>query len=358
MPINKDNMDFLFDTLSYYSNEYNDVADSCFNDVTKALNEICKQYLVKQNVSVLPYGSYAIKSNYQVLEPMEFYLVLPADKNAVLAKEYQQQQELRKHKKKHRSIKSIYHNILADSGNQEQVSTAGEVASIVMQELQKYLTPSDSVYFKNNVVFIKFSNSKDVQISAIVYVVYNFENNGNVEFKKHGYNRVENPTKLMQNLEGKNQQTNGNYLLMCQVIKMLELELVLNGELSSVYLSDKSLFIENILYNVPNTFFQGDDYLKMFVDIVNFVKQCTENDLIYPDGNNEKMFKKIGYYDTKMLKSLIKKLVFLYYNTDSLIQKAIDEAEAEEEQTNENDNQDGDKIDETNTPTEIKKLGK
>ena len=77
MPINKENMDFLFDTLSYYANEYNDVADSCFNDVTKALNEICKQYLVKQNVSVLPYGSYAIKSNYQVLEPMEFYLVLP-----------------------------------------------------------------------------------------------------------------------------------------------------------------------------------------------------------------------------------------------------------------------------------------
>ena len=358
MPINKENMDFLFDTLSYYANEYNDVADSCFNDVTKALNEICKQYLVKQNVSVLPYGSYAIKSNYQVLEPMEFYLVLPADKNAVLAKEYQQQQELKKRKKKHRSIKSIYHNILADSGNRTQISTASEVASIVMQELQKYLTQSDSVYFKNNVVFIKFSSSKDVEISAIVYVVYNFENNGNVEFKKLGYNRVENPTKLMQNLEEKNQQTNGNYLLMCQVIKMLELELVLNGELSSVYLSDKSLFIENVLYNVPSTFFQGDDYLKMFVDIVNFVKQCTENDLIYPDGNNEKMFKKIGYYDAKMLKSLIKKLVFLYYNTDSLIQKAIAEAEADEEQTNENDNQSNDELDETNAPTEIKKLGK
>ena len=116
--ISDKSINYLLDTLKFYSKQYDKIADTCFNDVNMALNEIKNAYLPAET-QILPYGSYRTKSNYQIVEPMEFYVVLHGDKDKILAREHEQMQEnknlLKRKKTRDSSIKSIYLNILSGS---------------------------------------------------------------------------------------------------------------------------------------------------------------------------------------------------------------------------------------------------
>lgn len=353
--ISKDSMDYLFDTLKFYGEQYDKIADHCYEDVLNALNEIARDFLPAKT-EVMPYGSYHIKSNYQLVEPMEFYVVLHGDKEKILSREAQQRQEnlnYKKHKKNSSSsIKNVYQNILSGSSNQEQVVTSFDVAKTIMNQMQKYLGEDDVVYFKNNVVFVRFHTKDELQILAVISVVYEFED-GLFEFKKYGLSTAEYSQDIIKNILTKNNQTNGNYILLCKLIKMLELELVLT-EMSTKYLSKKSLFVEHLLYNVPNKLFEGNDFCQIFVNIVNFVKHCEIDDLYLAD-NKTKMFVEDGYYANQEFKSFIKKIVFLSKNTNQMIEDAIKKYsnKNDENQSQTNNNQLA-----TQNDKKFKKLGK
>lgn len=354
MPINNENIDFLLETLDFYDKQYNEIADNCYNDVKRALTEIANQYLSHHNVKIVPFGSYALKSNYQILEPMEFLVVLPADRHSIAVKELEVKNLEKRNKRKRQSIKGIYNSIVG--ATQSDSVFANDIASIIMREMQKYLAGNDVVYFRKNTVFIKFKTHEDIEISAYIYVVYEFENkfeNKDVyEYKRMGYLTVENASKILNNIMQKNAETSGNYIVLCKLVKMLELELIFADKLSSVYLSNKALFVENILYNVPNKFYMGDDYRQMFVNIVNYLKQCVESDILLADGGT--MFKKIGYYSNNMYKSFVKKLIYLYNNTDVLIKEAIEQSSQNDDNLAENQN----KQNQQENNKQIKKLGK
>ena len=318
MAINKENIDFLFDIMKFYDNEYNKITDNCFNEINRALNEIAEDYLKQQNVRVLPVGAYAIKNNYQMLEPMEFYCIMSADRS-ILDKEKMQKQVSKKTKK---TIKDIYANITGSASSQ---LTSIDVAGIIMREMQKYIDSTDKLYYKNNVVFIKFHIDEGVDLAINIYVVYDFENNDLLEMSKLGYKIKENTNRLITNIQNKNLETNGNYLLFCKLIKMLELELIL-ADKSSIYLSNKTLFVENVLYNVPNKFYDSQDFCEMFKNVVNYLKQCDVDRIVIPDGNNNAMFSNYGYYNNSFFKSFIKKIVYIYQNSDTMIADALKNA--------------------------------
>lgn len=329
MAIGKDYINFLFDTMKYYDSQYNETADSCYAEIGRALNEICSQYLNVQNVKVLPYGSYTLKSNYQVVEPMEYYLILPADKQLALQKEEAQTSLQRKKKsiRKKNSIKNVYKEIM-DSTPTNTCGVKGDynafdVAGIVMREMQKYLGQEDKIYYKNNVVFIKLHASEDIIFSVNIFVAYDFDASGINSFSKLGYKMNENLNQTIVNIQQKNVDTKGNYLLLCKLIKMLELELVI-GNMSNIYLSNKSLFVENVIYNVPNKFFSGKDFSLIFTRIVNYLMQLDEKNILIPDGTSTKMFDTNWYYADTMFSSFLRKIKYIDENCDQMIDEAID----------------------------------
>ncbi len=331
MAISKENINFLFDIMKFYDEQYNKIADNCFNEVSRALNEICETYLYKQDVSVLPFGVYAIKNNYQVLEPMEFYCVLKQDRE-ILEKERVQKLNLRRKKNK---LKSIYTDITSES--KEYAMTAIDVAKNITKEMERYVGEEDKIYFKNNVIFIKFHIEDDIYINVNIYVVYDFNDDGVFEFSKLGYRFKENSAQLLENIKQKNLRTKGNYLLFCRLIKMLELELVMSNQ-SKLYLSNKSMFMENVLYNVPDKFFEGTDFCEIFKYVLNYLKQCEIEQILIPDGQNTPMFKNNWYYANSFFVSLIKKLTYLYNNTDILIKEALEAREENENAENSSGN--------------------
>lgn len=353
--ISKKSIEYLLNTLQYFGEQFDDIADTCFEDVKNALLEI-KDDCLPQNTLIVPFGSYLTKSNYQIVEPMEFYVVLKGDREVVLAKEYKQKQESLKFKKQKKSnessVKSIYQNILGGSSKQEEIYTCFDVAKIIMDKMQKYLGEDDIVYFKNNVVFVKFKTQDDIQILTTITVVYDFDNNNYYEFKKYGISTKENCNKMIKNIFDKNMQTNGNYLVLCKLIKMLELELIITN-MSTKYLSKKSLFVEHILYNIPNVLYLNDDYCQVFVNIANYIKHCNPNTLLLAD-NTTKMFPEHGYYAKSDLQSFVKKLIYLTKNTDTMIEEAIKNYT---ENTNEN-SQDNQDLENQQNSKNVKKLGK
>ena len=322
--INQENIDFLFDVMKFYDEQCTKIADNCFEEINRALNEIANNYLQEQNVSIIPYGCFALKNNYQFLEPMEFYVVMPASTQIL---ERERQQKIEQTKKKKESVKNIYANIIGDSKNKSM--TAIDVAGIIMRELQNYLDESDKIYYKNNVVFVKFDLDEETSVTINIFVGYDFDNSGNIELTKLGYKLTENPLMILKQIQQKNLETNGNYLLLCKLIKMLELELVL-AEKSNVYLSNKTLFVENVLYNVPNQFYNTNDFFFLFKNIVNYLKHCEVDEIFVPGKEDEPMFLEYSFYNAKQFKSFIKKIEFLYKNTDTLIADALEKAKNEE----------------------------
>ena len=325
MAISQDCMDVLLNLLDFYDDQYNKFVDTCHKEVFRALKEICNDYLKMQQVKVIPTGAYALKNNYQTIEPMEFLCVLPADRESALIKEREQ----KKAKKKKNSIKDIYSNIL--SGSSVTNMTAIDVAGTIMREMQKYISEGDKVYFKNNVVFIKFNMPNDVKISVIIYVAYDFYNNGLYEYARLGYKTQENTLNLISNLKRKNKETNGNFLHFCKLIKMLELELVVTNH-TNRYLSKKMFFVENILYNVPNKFFKGSDFCEMFTRITNYIRQCDIENIYIADNTKKQMFSQNGYYANSYFHSFVKKINYLCKNSDKLVYDAINEMEKQQQQ--------------------------
>ncbi len=315
MAISKKNIDLLFDVMNYYDNQYNNIADTCFDETKRVLTEICSN-IDTENLTLIPNCSYAIKNNYQIFEPIEFYCVLKSDRN-ILQKEIAQ----KKQKKAKRTIKSIYNQILATSNQTEK--TAIDIAKKIAEQFQEYITEDDTVQSRNNVVYVKYKINEEENISVIIHVGYDFDNDNFVELTKLGYKIKENPTEILKNIQQKNINTNGNYLLICKLIKMLELELILTNQ-SNILVSSKTLFLENVLYNVPDQFFITNDFSEMLNNIINYLNQCNIDNIKLAD-NSTIMFKQNNYYANSHFKNLIKKLSFILINGDQMIDQALNE---------------------------------
>lgn len=327
MSLSKKTVDFLLDVNEHFSSQFDELAQNCQNEVERALNEIIQTHIQNKLAYVVPYGVYTLKTNYQLVEPMEFFVVLPSNKESVTKIEDIQKKQMQKTKRQ--SVKDIYQSIALSNKTDENGNTinltAFDTAKTIMSQLQKYLNLEDKVYYKRNVVFLKLHIDEEIDLPVIIYVGYQFEDNF-VEFSKLGYKTKEDIKQTINNILIKNNQTNGKYLVLCKLFKMLELELVINEE-SNVYLSKKSLFVESILYNVPNTIFDCDDFSKIFSDIVIFLKQSSVNELYTVDSSSQNLFTKNGYYSNKYYASFVKKIEYINDYANEMIDNAIKQAE-------------------------------
>lgn len=325
MALNKKTIDFLFNVIDHFDNQFLELSNNCFNEVHRALKEIIETNVQNKLAYVVPYGVYRAKDNYQLVEPMEFFVVLPSDEESVKKVENVQKRQMQKQRRQ--TVKDIYQSITLTGGTKDEFGnvvnlTAFDTAKTIMSQLQKYLNLEDKVYYKRNVVFLKLHIDEDIDLPVIIYVGYKFYDNDMIEFSKLGYKMKENIEQTNNNILQKNVDTNGNYLVLCKLFKMLELELVLKEE-SNVYLSKKSIFIESILYNVPNVFFQGDDFGKIFSDIVNYIKQLDVENVYTIDNSKQKLFTKNGYYAKSYYASFIKKIVYINEYANEMIDEAI-----------------------------------
>lgn len=326
MAINSKSMDILFNSLNFYDNQYQNISQTCFDEFNKALNQIVEENFTGK-AKVLPYGSYSLKTNYQLLEPMEFYVIITnCDKNYSQKKEAQEVQLAKQQKNRIASLKNIYNNILK-SPNEDEYLSATETAKVICQKMKSYLSETDSVYCKNNMVFVKFKFDDENEIQVNITVAYDYQNNDILEFKKLGYKTTENCQLILDNMQQKNFETNGKYLVLCKLVKMLELELIIN-KLSNVFLSKKSLFIEHLLYNIPNNLLTDVDYSILFANATNYLKNCNISNIKLAD-NSTQMFKNQGYYAKQHFESIIKKILYLNKNTDVLLENVLKTAENE-----------------------------
>lgn len=334
MSISEKSIECLLHSLNFYEKEYHEISQNCYSEVKSALEQIL---YAKYNdgVYVLPYGSYSIASNYQFLEPLEFYVVITkCNKNYSQKRETEERQANKKRKKNSfLSIKHIYNDILTDSTQQKDTIYAGDVANTIMQNMKSYLAEEDIVYYQNNMVFMKLHTADDTIVNINITIVYDYDKNDEFEFKKLGYTTKENSKLIMQNIVQKDKHTNGNYGLLCKLLKMLELELIIN-DLSQIYLSKKSLFMESLLYNVPNNLYNADySFPQMITNATNYLTNCNVNNILLPDEKT-KMFKSNGYYAKQHFNSIIKKLLYLNKNTDILLEEAVKLMETENNSEN------------------------
>ena len=158
MALNEKTISFLFDVMNHFDNQFSKITDNCFNEVNRALNEILIKDIENKSAYILPYGVYLAKNNYQLVEPMEFFVVLPSDRESVTKIEETQKKKLLKNKKR-QTIRDIYQSIAMattydENGNTNNL-TAYDTAKKIMTQLQKYLNVDDKVYYKRNVVFLK-----------------------------------------------------------------------------------------------------------------------------------------------------------------------------------------------------------
>lgn len=341
MAFNKQTIELLFDITKQFDNQFSSLADSCFNEVKRALTEIVENYIENKSAYVVPYGVYYAKNNYQLVEPMEFFVVLPSDRESVEKIEQVQIKKFQKNKKR-RTIKDIYESLAVntvydDNGNTNNL-TAFDAAKTIMNQFQKYLNEEDKVYNKRNVVFLKLHIDEEIDLPAIIYVGYKFndlENQNIISFSKLGYKMNEDINQTNINILEKNKETDGNYLVLCKLFKMLELELILTEE-SNIYLSKKSIFMESLLYNVPNELFINNDFSKMISDVVNFIKLSDISAFYAIDNPNNPLFTKNGYYSNNYYSSIVKKLVYINQYANDMMDNALKTANANNNESNKN----------------------
>ena len=158
---------------------------------------------------------------------------------------------------------------------------------------------------------------------------------------------------INKNLTIKNEQTDGNFLILCKLFKMLELELVMKEE-SNVYLSKKSIFTESVLYNVPNIFFEGNNLMQIFTNIVNYLKQCDIKNIKKIDDSNQQLFSKNGYYANSYYSSFVKKMLYVNEYGNEMIDEAIKTAQ----KLNQNADAEPQMINDEKKPQKVKKIQK
>ena len=135
---------------------------------------------------------------------------------------------------------------------------------------------------------------------------------------------------------------------------MLELELVISNK-SNVYLSLKTFFVENVLYNVPDKFYKSNDFCEIFRNVVNYLNQCELSDILIP-GINKEMFEYDKYYANSNYDSFLKKIKYIYLNADNMISDALKQRDETNQQEN-TDNSDKDSLHSTEEK-QVKKINK
>lgn len=112
-----------------------------------------------------------------------------------------------------------------------------------------------------------------------------------------------------ENIEKKDKQTNGNYKKIVRLFKNLRKSILMKKWAMSSQLN--KYFVELIIFNVPNDLLQGQDIVRVFYKVFNYLENCNLNNFVSFDGKKITSFSfaKISYSSINNFIYFIKKIL-------------------------------------------------
>lgn len=279
-----------------------------YNDFFETMQDIANEYFGDLNsgyLSIFPCGD-LLTNTLSENSLVEFYVIYQTDRDNVNFAVVNE-----KINRKGKKRISTYSRIMG-SAKKEGVLQAEEVAERISYHLKSKVGNIETIFQRRNQIMIKLYNQVIVKIT----VCYDL----NEEYLKvRRVNKWLNidPVKYLSNIDEKNKHTKDNFSKIVRLFKAMELELILAGE--SELLIGKNFFVENLLYNVPNEFFQGEDYEQIVNQVLIYLKNKNLNDFVLTDGTGP-MFYDFSYYTKNYAKQFIKKIIYANDNFEEILQ--------------------------------------
>ena len=149
--------------------------------------------------------------------------------------------------------------------------------------IAKNLSVTSIVYNTSDRLIIQgkedFGSVSQIEIIPVIY-------NGDVfkyfVSKRKGYLTINMAERLL-NYNMKSEMAGPNYFLMLKIF----------NNLFKSYTKENvnQIFVESLLYNVPNDLFEGKDIYQVFVNIINYLNMTNVADFVSIENKKEKLFK-------------------------------------------------------------------
>ena len=271
-----------------------EINDTAFNDLLTGI------------LTVFPFGDYISNTGYENSQ-IEFYIIYKTDReNINLAVTSQ------KVTKKGKVKVSTYQQIMGGATN-KGIMQAEQVAERFDAYLRAQMPSIAKIYTKRNQIMIRFAQN----VVAKITICYDF---GNEDFLCRRVNTWVNvnPTKYLDNIDKKNEQTKQNFGKVVKLFKALELELLLAEE-TELYIG-KNGFVENYLYNIPNNLFLENNNYVMIQNIITYMLNKKPNNFMLAD-ETDLMFNDKSLYSIKLAKQFVNKIRYAFENFEQIIDK-------------------------------------
>lgn len=252
-------------------------------------------------LNVVPIGDYVLGTHYDKIYPLHFLIAYKIDKK------YVNYQIIKNTKKRLTKSGKIYDKLTTQTS--VNAPSTSDIAENLTYFLKKeLLTIDDKIVQKRHKILINFDN----ELMARIDVVYDFDGITN---SIYGSNLAKFNYELAQNnFNEKNTSTNGNYFLICKLMKAFEVQLLLEG-LSVEHIGKKPLLTETLLYNVPDELMKGDDLVTILHNSLNFMYAKDIENFVTLD-EKYKMFSSDTDFDLKKSKTYIRKVIYCVKNFD------------------------------------------
>lgn len=281
------------------------IKDNMESILTDVIEYSMRFYKSAINYEIVNADDYLFDTNYENDNPIVFYAIIKIRNENVNLK------YLLKSKKKRISKREQILRELAMS-NQKDVPYLDDFTNDLKNGLTKYLQGKDRIIARNGRIRIILSSGQIIDIFAS----YEFDDNHNINYYKNTKWFKTNLLNLYENMYNKNVETNNMYSTMVKIYKAIEKEIIYAG-VSNIYIAKTVNLVENLLYNVPNSYFEAN-ILDCFLKTNNFLANADFSEFKTID-NCFKMFD-LYEYDIDNAKNFVRKVMYGYNNFEKLIE--------------------------------------
>lgn len=196
----------------------------------------------------------------------------------------------------------------------DSVSREGTLDKIIFEllnSLTNYFTKNTTLLLIND--GIKIICLKEYGFRLLIrFATFDLEDKHAILYFWDPVSKGQKPINLFlynENMDKKNEQTNGNYKRLIRIFKNIRKTILINKW--SVNNDLNKYFVELILYNVPNSLMIGNDIVKVFYKSYNYIINCNILNFISFDEKRIESFNlaKINYSKINSYIHLLKKLI-------------------------------------------------
>ena len=305
----KANLKNVFEAIENKEKTENAKIYTLFEDLYAKLEQIkdlaFNDFLTGE-LTIFPFGDYISNTGYEN-SLLEFYVIYKTERENINLSVTAQ-----KLTKKGKVKVSTYQRIMGGETN-KGILQAEQVAQRFEAYLRAQMPSIEKIYTKRNQIMMRFARN----ITAKITICYDFGNSNFLCRRVNTWVNV-NLVKYLDNIEKKNRQTKQRFSKVVKLFKALELELLLTEE-SEIYIG-KNGFVENYLYNIPDSLFLESDEYVMIQNIITYMLNKKPNDFMLID-ETALMFNEKSIYSIKLAKQFVNKIKYAFDNFEEIIDK-------------------------------------